>query len=619
MICVFPDPYPDELLYSVCARYSALMGYPNKITAISDFFGGTGIAAVVDLPNRLDHLINALPPGHLYSVDELIYRHTHYPFYAPFLPRDRALLVRDTMWSGGNNRVAERIGISADRLKMPAHLRFCPSCVQQDKEQFGETYWHRIHQVPGVEVCPHHAAFLEESNTLWRNPRNPGETFTAEHSIHDTPARALDTSEHIQSIQLNIARQALWLLEWSAGTAGGETLGRRYHNLLLRLGLAYYNRQVRTAQLTKFFLAFYSNEFLKSFGCDIRNPYSSWLVRLLNTHKAGVAQHPIRHILFLISIGSSAPEVLGSFVEFKPFGDGPWPCLNHASGHFAEPRVHSCRVNDGEKKNAGKPIGTFSCECGFIYTRTGPDQLEADRSSLTSVRAYGVEWENLLKQLWEDTSLTLRQVARELGVNELTVKRRAINLSLAFPRPTLGISRPSREIPDRYKIKQLAQPKPLDTNWRNPRLSPSKKKSTQKTHINWEGQDLILSEAVRNAASQIRSATIPQRVSITAIVRLVRHRAWLEKKLDKLPLTSGVLSTYLESFENYAVRRILWATGAFRNEGGTPSRAMLSSRAKIRGRLVSNSERIQATLDSALADLNAVSRVERAEAKCCSR
>jgi hypothetical protein len=312
------------------------------------------------------------------------------------------------MQNSGHNRVAERIGISADRLKMPTHLRFCPSCVEQDKANFGETYWHRIHQIPGVEVCPHHATFLEESNTLWRNPRNPSEVFTAEHSIHDTPARALDTSEHIQSIQLNMARQALWLLEWSAGTASGQTLGPRYHNLLLRLGLAYYSGQVRTAQLTNNFLAFYTGEFLESLGCYIRNPYSSWLMRLLNTHKAGVAQHPIRHILFLISIGSSAQKVLESFVEFKPFGDGPWPCLNHASGHFAEPRVYSCRVSDGEKKNAGKPIGTFSCACGFMYMRTGPDQSEADRSKWTSVRAYGAKWENLLEQLWGNTSLTLR-------------------------------------------------------------------------------------------------------------------------------------------------------------------------------------------------------------------
>lgn len=604
MICVFPDSYPDELLYSIFARYSTLMCYPNSVAATRDFFGDGATAAVVDLPNRLGHLVAALPPGHLYSVEEIVYRHTHYPFYAPFLPPDRALLVRKTMREGGHNRVAERIGLSADRLRMPTRLRFCPSCVERDRSDFGETYWHRIHQLPGVEVCPHHAAFLEESNTSWRNTRNPSEAFTAEHSVSNISARRLDISKPAQRIQLNIARQAQWLLEWSGEAADRQPLRLRYHNLLLRQGLAYYSRRVSTSQLTQKLLDYYPSELLIRLGCEIRSPYSNWLLRLLHPHKAGIAQHPLRHILFLISINCSTEEVFDSFVEFKPFGDGPWPCLNHASGHYSELHVSSCRISDGEKKNKGKPIGTFGCSCGFVYTRTGPDQSEADRFKWASVQCYGVEWEHLLKRLWEDTSLTLRQVALSLGVNELTVKRRAINLGLTFPRPTLGVPRPSREIPNRYKIKEPVHRKRSNTDGTNPHRLYLRKARCQKTHINWEEQDLILSESVSDAALQICSALVPTRVSITAIVRLVGHRAWLEKKLDKLPLTSGVLATHLESFEDYSVRRILWAIDSFRCQGRTPSRAMLSSRAKIRGRLVSNGARIQAALDSALADIN---------------
>jgi len=30
MIGFFPDPFTDELLYSVCARYSDYMRYPSK-------------------------------------------------------------------------------------------------------------------------------------------------------------------------------------------------------------------------------------------------------------------------------------------------------------------------------------------------------------------------------------------------------------------------------------------------------------------------------------------------------------------------------------------------------------------------------------------------------------
>lgn len=29
--------------------------------------------------------------------------------------------------------------------------------------KYGETYWHRIHQVPGVNVCPKHKTLLEDS------------------------------------------------------------------------------------------------------------------------------------------------------------------------------------------------------------------------------------------------------------------------------------------------------------------------------------------------------------------------------------------------------------------------------------------------------------------------
>jgi Tn7-like transposition protein D/TniQ len=637
MICIFPDPYPDELLYSICARYTALMHYPNRVTATRDFFGDGVGAAVVDLPNRIGHLIDALPPGHLYSVNELIYNHTHYQFYAPFLPSGRALQVRNAMRDGGDNRVAERIGTSADRLKMPTHLRFCPSCVKEDRANFGETYWHRLHQIPGVEVCPQHAVFLDDSTTLWRNPRNPGEAISAEHSVYETSVRTVDTVDHTQRIQLGIARYALWLLEWVGEIVGSEILRFRYYNLLLKQGLASYGGQIRTSQLIQKFQDYYPNELLKHLGCEIINPYSNWLLRLLHLHKAEVAQHPLRHILLLILIGYSPEDVLGSFVEFKPFGDKPWPCLNYASGHNAELRVLSCQVTDGAKKNKGKPVGTFSCSCGFVYTRTGPDKAEDDRFKWTSIQSYGMEWENLLKQIWNDTSLSLRQVAWKLGVDELTVKRRAISLGLTFPRSTPSSLRSSGEILNRYKIKlkptqekqtinrkslllliddnphasrtelQVLAPHLMhwlrrwDRDWLEHSLPPAKKRQPPVATVNWEEEDLTLSDAVEKAASHIRSVIgQPRRVSITAIIKIVGHRIWIEKGLDKLPLTSQVLDTHVESFEDYSIRRIAWAAESFCKAGVMPSRTMLSDLAGVRGRMISKIERVQSALDSVL-------------------
>jgi hypothetical protein len=78
------------------------------------------------------------------------------------------------------------------------------------------------------------------------------------------------------------------------------------------------------------------------------------------------------------------------------------------------------------------------------------------------------------------------------------------------------------------------------------------------------------------------------------------HRSWLEKNLDKLPLTSKALAANLESFAGYLIRRITWAAEAYRKERCTPSRAMLSNRAGIRGRLASKAEEVQSALDLAI-------------------
>lgn len=92
MITVFPDPYPDELLYSVCARYQERMMWGNQKTTLEDLFGSNTVVAVVDLPGHVDALISHLPAGHRYSSDEIIDRHTLLPYFLHFL--------RQANWKG---------------------------------------------------------------------------------------------------------------------------------------------------------------------------------------------------------------------------------------------------------------------------------------------------------------------------------------------------------------------------------------------------------------------------------------------------------------------------------------------------------------------------------------
>ncbi len=110
--------------------------------------------------------------------------------------------------------------------------------------------------------------------------------------------------------------------------------------------------------------------------------------------------------------------------QFEPFGKGPWPCLNQAASHFHQPVIQTCEIT--YTQDHGKPVGTFHCFCGFIYCRTGPDKTQEDQFRITKVRAFGSVWEEKLKELWADSTVSLRGMARDLGVDPTTVKLHAL-------------------------------------------------------------------------------------------------------------------------------------------------------------------------------------------------
>lgn len=49
-------------------------------------------------------------------------------------------------------------------MRMRKYMRYCPLCAAIDRKKYGETYWHRKHQLPGVEICLEHRCRLEDSS-----------------------------------------------------------------------------------------------------------------------------------------------------------------------------------------------------------------------------------------------------------------------------------------------------------------------------------------------------------------------------------------------------------------------------------------------------------------------
>ncbi len=190
MIGCFPDPYPDELLYSVCARFHDCVQYPNKKNTMRELFGDEAAIATVSLPSNLQTLVSMLPPGSPHTVERLINNHTLYPFYAPFLDRKQARQLWADMEGARGPSIYMRSGVMASTIQSMEWLRFCPVCAQHDKVQLGEYYWHRIHQLPGIEICPEHNVRVLDSKVRIQNPKTRHEFVSAERGIQIPKSRS---------------------------------------------------------------------------------------------------------------------------------------------------------------------------------------------------------------------------------------------------------------------------------------------------------------------------------------------------------------------------------------------------------------------------------------------
>jgi hypothetical protein len=634
MLGCFPAPYPDELLYSLCARFHRRMQYPNMKDTMQELFGDEAAIAVVDLPSNLGSLVSALPSGSSYTTKYLINNHTLFPFFAPFLHPKQAQKLRADMEGARGPAIKMRSGIMASTIRPPEWLRFCPLCAMHDEQEFGECYWHRLHQLPGVEICDEHNVRLLNSYVRIQNPQTRHEFVAAEQGIQLPKSLPLDVLQPHHKILLRIAQDAAWLLKQTISPPGLDVLLKRYHQLLAERELATSSGRVRVNQLLNEFCHFYSNGFLQSLQCQIdTESQHSWLFRLIRSPKG--SQHPLHHLLLIQFLEYSAEGFFQLPSQFKPFGKGPWPCLNQAASHFHQPVIQTCEIT--YTQDHGKPVGTFHCSCGFIYCRTGPDKTQEDQFRITKVRAFGTVWEEKLKELWADPTVSLRGMARDLGVDPTTVKLHAAALKLPFPRQgERQTNRSNRELVsspenreglpaatlENYRMEWLTARRENPTSgitklknqfqrvytwlrrndreWLEANLPSKKQTNSPCPRVDWGSRDAELAEAVRLSATKLyKQGGRPNQVTIAAIARGLGQLALIQKHLDKLPLTAKVLTDVVETRESFALRRINWVVHCYRQEGSYPQRWQLIRRAGLRPELITL-QPIHEAIDSAL-------------------
>jgi hypothetical protein len=601
MIEHFQDPLPDEILYSVWARLSELSNFHTLADVFEELFNNRKIKPIVDLPCHLGHFFDRLPFGHCYTIDVLINDHTLLPFYAPFLSPERYTTLREQMISGNGKAVQRRAGILNIRIPQPLYLRYCPMCVEHDREEFGACYWHRLHQVPGVVVCPTHAIFLENSTVHAQSTFSRQEFISAERVI-STPVSRQAESSPLYTFCRDIALDAAYLLNNPTSSLGLEFLQKQYFAMLAQNSFLTLAGLVRKADLIKAFVDYYPAELLRQLNCEVHYARNrqTWLTSL--PHRSKHTLHPLHHLLAIRFFGSTIQEFCHRELQRPQFFEpGPWLCLNPVCDHYQQCSINTYQIREMAK---GKYQGIFTCECGFSYSRygqIGSDFTSVSGSEVRAILSYGSVWESKLCELWLDPTVSQKEIARRLQISEVCLKWHATEMHLSpvrdystmtgdpFLTNSAGQSRSwyrsqwlnlSQEHPEE-NCSRLIVRSPLVYKWllhndrewldahRPSRKMISSQRSTRRdsaeaevlSHQEKRFSDVHIADTVKSAARILLSDPgRPKRITTTKIKMHVPELIQLLRKPDNIPLTLQALQEVVETREAFAVRRVKYIT-----------------------------------------------------------
>jgi len=566
MLPFFTEPYPDELIYSAIARYHFYSGNIDYKDTLEEVFQSRSVIPSLEIGSHFDALAQQI--GNHYSVESLLAKHTIYPYYAPFLSKQRQQeIIQDVQ--GDGKGLYTRLGMIAGGICKKDGLYYCPQCAKIDIDRYGEPYIHREHQLQGIDLCAHHYLQLKKYPDDFTKQSRIKFIRFEEQRMGFSVIQEVEYPEQFDN-QSKLATMAYQLLNIDIEAFSRGEIFKRYRMLLRDKNLITTSNQVRQNELFDAFQAKFPKRFLEKYDSGlIKDNEYNWLKVLTRNENRHV--HPLRHLFFLYFLGKDIEELLRVSEDVGPFGKGPWPCLNKAADHYKQLVIENVTITRDYKSNA--PIGSYKCSCGFIYARKGPDKSKEDNYLVGRVKTFGDTWMAKLRVLASKKYLSIRAMAEMLGVDSKTVKK---YLSMDGRKekfegkvnPTMvqhyqqqllvGI----RQYPNnsRTQIRQRLQKEYTylyrhDKKWLFNNLPINRTKRKPKATVDWEVRDHEYCSKIKRLYKELIMLDKSVRITISIIGKRLGILSNLEKHLDKLPQTKKLLNEMTETIQQFQIRR----------------------------------------------------------------
>ena len=270
--------YEDELIYSVIARAGVRAGITSPKQLLYEVFNNRKTIATIDLPNQLD-AITKLYHGNQYTVECLIYSHTLFPIYAPFIPEDRRRQCLAWMREESQGSVHLAVGLNASRVPTSKKVRYCPSCFKSQLESSGECYWSRLWQVQGANCCLEHGSLIDSKLDFRPSARHTyvAAALESNNSIFQKPASKTD---------LLITQKALELLNLPPlPSPSYEQWSLFYKNLALSTDCNRGSGHINFDSIVNKLLTKWSLSTLQQFNLHDLDAGNSWLRSIFRKHR----------------------------------------------------------------------------------------------------------------------------------------------------------------------------------------------------------------------------------------------------------------------------------------------------------------------------------------------
>lgn len=414
-------PYPDELVYSVISRLHFINGNDSVRKTKKQLFGNVEKTIHILWPTRLNYFMNNMNVG--ISTDEMVMKHTIYPYYSRFLSEDKKKDLLMAMCDG-ISRANPSAFLGQNQSGVVSRLYLCPLCANEDISLFGEPYWHRTHQLPGTLVCYKHNVCLLSECTECNEP------FVKESNQELNITPMFCSKGHFLYITKKNDNENLLLfaqenhnllntdLEFTKRDIYEKCLdhAREMKYVNVQSSLILYDKLVQDLVL----------RFTKSLLIDIGISFNGEHIKGINKFfwKREVSLHPIYIIILILFFGETFEKFLLSQNEgYTPFGRGPWPCLNQICLQYLENTVEAIELKN--TRHFAKPRGHFKCTCcEFVYSRLGPDKSQEDRFQYDLIPVTGELWDLRFEELLSAETIYLNEMAKKLGVGKVFLRRR---------------------------------------------------------------------------------------------------------------------------------------------------------------------------------------------------